>query len=355
MVNSFAEVLAAKRDKVWGVIEGYLGNPKYPQAFSIPSHYDGLCRAHWEIVREYPERKGKYIRPTLVMLTAAAMGVRESLALQTAAAMQVSEDWLLIHDDLEDDSEFRRGKPTLHKMFGDKLAINAGDALHVIMWKILLDNQKILKKDVFLRVLEEFYVMVTRTVLGQGGEIKWAIDGRIGLDDSDWFFIADGKTSYYTVAGPMRLGGIIAGGTPQQLSLLTDFGKRLGRCYQLVDDILDLTSDFRGLKGKLRFNDLYEGKTTMILAHLLRSARKSEREEIINFLAKPRGDKKESEVLKIVGLMHKRGSIMYAREKAKKIGEEARDIFEGRLRFLSKNPARSYLKMGISFILDRDY
>src|SRR3989344_7115050 len=142
-MEKFEDILAIKKQKVWSVVEPYLNDPNYPSSFDIPDKYKTIQFKHWNIVREYPERKGKYIRPTLLLLTAEGMGTKEEIALQTAAAMQTSEDWLLIHDDLEDDSEFRRGKLTLHKMHGEKLAINAGDALHIIMWKILLDNRGI--------------------------------------------------------------------------------------------------------------------------------------------------------------------------------------------------------------------
>ena len=102
MEISFEEVLAGKKERVWPVIKGYLDDLiNFPDFCKIPPKYASVADLHQKLVAEYPERKGKYLRPTLVLLTASAMGFSEKKALQTAAAMQVSEDWILNHDDIE--------------------------------------------------------------------------------------------------------------------------------------------------------------------------------------------------------------------------------------------------------------
>jgi len=99
---NFEEVLAEKRDSVWPVIKGYLDDSiSFPNFCKIPSKYTAIAELHQKLIADYPERKGKYFRPTLVLLTASAMGFSQDGALQTAAAMQVSEDWILNHDDIE--------------------------------------------------------------------------------------------------------------------------------------------------------------------------------------------------------------------------------------------------------------
>ena len=112
--------------------------------------------------------------------------------------MQLSEEWILILDDIEDNSDERRGKPTLHKMYGTELAINAGDALHMIMWKIIND----IKSN---KISEEFYKMLLRTAMGQGVEQIW-INEKPEATEERYFFVADSKTGYYSMAGPIRLG-----------------------------------------------------------------------------------------------------------------------------------------------------
>src|SRR5579864_3261864 len=85
---------------------------------------------HYKIAREYSDRQGSYRRPGLLMLTGQLFGAKMEDLILPAAAMQTSEDWILIHDDIEDNSELRRGMPALHRIYGTELAINAGDAVH---------------------------------------------------------------------------------------------------------------------------------------------------------------------------------------------------------------------------------
>lgn len=341
------DTLERTKKLVWPEIERYLKDPDYPTQFQPPTKYKNDVNFFWKTVREYPERKGKYLRPSLVLLACKAMAGNVNKAIKTAAAMQLSEDWLLIHDDFEDRSPERRGRPALQKMFGDEQAVNAGDAVHIIMWKILNDLGD-------PEISEEFYKMLFRTALGQSTEISWYQGKNFNYTDEDWFFIADGKTSYYTIAGPLRLGAAIGGANQNQLKLLADFGRKLGRCFQLVDDILDAISEFEGQK-KQKGNDVFEGKRTLILGHLLRSAKVSDRNKIIGILSKTREQKTQKEVNWILNKMVEYKSVDYARNIARDYKDMARKIFDTKLDFLKHEPARSQLKELIDFILERKY
>jgi geranylgeranyl diphosphate synthase type II len=329
------------------IIQKYLTDPDYPSQFAIPPRYRTDRDFHWQLVSEYPRRQGKYLRPTLLALTAESMGSKSPEIFRAAAAMQVSEDWILNHDDFEDNSTSRRGQPALHRMYSPELAVNAGDTLHIIMWKIIFDIN-------IPALTEEFYRILTRTALGQTTEIAWTKNNQLDFTDDDWFFICDGKTSYYTIAGPIRLGAILANADANQLNLLTDFGINLGRCFQLVDDILDLTSDFRGLKPQIG-NDIYEGKRTLILGHLLRSASPSDKKQITAVLAKSRDAKTPADVALIMELINSYGSLEYAKSLALKYKNQALEILNSRLDFIKSEPARSHLKTLTDFILERDY
>lgn len=289
------DTLNETKKLVWPEIKKYLKDPIYPRQFLIPNKFKKEVNLYWKINKEYPERKGKYLRPTLVLLTASALGLEAKLALKAAAAMQISEEWILISDDIEDNSNERRGKPTLHKMYGQELAINASDTLETIMWKIITDckNQKI---------TDEFYRIILRTTLGQAVEQIWT-NSKTKITDEKYFFIADSKSAYYSMAGPMRLGAIVANASTNELDRITDFGLHLGRCFQLVDDILDFDQDKK------------EGKST---------------------LANTKG-------------------IEYTKKLAKAEKNKAKEIFDKDLKFLSHEPARTKLKELIDFILERKY
>jgi geranylgeranyl diphosphate synthase type II len=349
------KILDEYKDVVWKEVRDYFEEPEYPDVFKIPDKYKDIVeKAYWQVVKDYPERKGKYLRPTILILTAEAMGIDKRDVIKTAAAMQISEDWLLIHDDFQDKSLERRGKPTLQRIYGDELAVNAGDALHIIMWKAVFDNTDILGAIKTKEVADEFFRFLSRTTQGQAVEIKWVLENKINLSDEDWFFIADGKSAYYSVAGPARLGAIIANADKKQLYLLTKFGVYLGRCFQLVDDILDITSNFSGLK-KQTGNDIYEGKRTIMLGHLLRNSGVADRKKLEIIIRKKRNEKTKEEVMWVINKMDDYGSISYAKELANKLKEESLQIFEKELTFLSEEPAREKLKCLINFVLDRNH
>jgi len=346
-------ILEKYKSLLWPKINSYLKDPIYPKSFQIPQIYTKETKHHWKMVRDYPERKGKYIRPSLLLLTSESMGVPAQKALKTAAAMQLSEEWMLMHDDFEDNSLMRRGKLTSHRIYGPELSVNAGDALHAIMWKVLKDNEQLLGAKTTFALMNEFYTMLMRTILGQGVEIAWTkLPAEIFTDDQ-WYFIADGKTSYYTIALPMRLGAILGKANNKQLDMLSDFGIYLGRCFQLVDDILDVTSDFNGLKQK--GNDVYEGKKTIMLGHLLRNASYNDKKIILSILKKSRDEKTQDEVAMVISKMQEYKSIDYAKKMAEYFKENALEIFDNKLNFLSYQPARNNLKTVFEFILERDY
>lgn len=347
------EILDHTKKLVWAEIQRYLKDPSFPQVFQVPPKYKKEHDFYWDTISDYPRRQGKYLRPALVLISCEGMGGKITEAIKTAAAMQVSEDWLLVHDDIEDDSLLRRGKPTLHKIYGVEQAINAGDALHALMWKILCDNQKSLGPKKTYLLVSEFYAMVIRTAMGQSVEIKWTQENKGSFNDSDWDFIADGKVSYYTVALPLRLGAIIANASEKQLELLAQFGIYLGRAFQLVDDLLDLTSDFQGLKQPL--NDLYEGKRTIMLGHLLRSVSLKEKRLILEIMAKKRETKTEDEVQMIVKKMQKYKSLEYGWSLAQEYGRKALNFIDSNLKFIEKEPARQKLIELTKFVINRDH
>lgn len=354
----FEEVLKDYKKEVGKVVrekvEGYLG-----KIDGVSELKNGEAeKFHQKLCMDYLNRGGKYLRPALLILTAEALGGRKDLALLTAAAMEISENWLLIHDDFQDQSLMRRGAPTLHLRYNPGLAVNAGDVLHLIMWKILQENVKIIGERKSLKIMEEFYRMLARTALGQTAELLFAHLNKFDLSEEDVYYILDGKTSYYTIAGPMRLGAIIAEDREDYLESkifpkLNELGIYLGRAFQIIDDVLDLTSEFRGLKQQIG-NDIYEGKRTLILAHLLEQASEFDRKRITEILKKPRDEKTEAEAKYIIHLMKEYGSIDYARKVAKDFALKALELFKT-LDFFKNEDAKRKLLLGIDFIVNREF
>lgn len=351
----FLQTLSSYKDQVWPTLESYLKLiSDLPPYCKINPKYQSLLDFHNKITLEYPERKGKYLRPTLLILTAQSLGLPLEKALNTAAAMQLSEDWILGHDDIEDDSLERRGLPALHQLYGKELAINAGDALHNLVWKILSDNNDILGPQKSKKISDEFFIMINRTLIGQTVEMKWAQENKTDLTDEDILFIIESKTGYYSIAGPMRLGAILAGATTTQLDKIYQFGVILGRAFQIKDDLLDLTSDFAGLKKQIG-NDIYEGKRTIMLLHLLRHSQAEDKTKLLKILSKTREQKTETEIKWILEKMNQYGSLKHGQELMEKYMKEAKNIFATDLQFLSQEPYRQHLESFIDFIATRDH
>jgi geranylgeranyl diphosphate synthase type II len=349
------EVLGKYRSLLWPEIEKHLDLiKKYPSFCQIKEKYQDLSDFHFQMVSDYPQRKGKYLRPTLLMLTAQAMGFDLSKSLLTAAAMQISEDWILIHDDIEDQSLERRGQAAIQIKYGNELAINAGDTLHVLMWKVLSQNFTLLNQQLAQKIHDEFFCMLNRTVLGQTIEIKWTQDNSFSLKEEDILLILESKTGYYTIAGPMRLGAILGGANEKQLEAIYRFGLLLGRSFQIVDDLLDLTSDFAGQK-KQQGNDIYEGKRTIMLIDLLQKANKNDLLKLKEILSKNRAQKSDMEVTWVIKKMEEYGSLTHGKKLATQYAKEAQEIFTKELTFLNKEPFKSELSSIFDFIVTRNH
>ena len=329
MTEVFSDYLDQQKACIGQVIDTCLSQFKAEDWETVvmmgQDRYKSLFDEHWDIITDYPSRRGKYLRPTLVMLMAEAMSGSSEKAVYTATAMQMSEDWILIHDDWEDGSLERRGKPALHRIVSSEISVNAGDTLHECMHRVLSENFRLLDVALARRVQHEFFLMLGRTTFGQYAEIKWTQDNKQDMTDEDVLFTVSGKTVYYTVAGPLRLGAILAGATDEQLQRIYAFSYPLGLCFQIRDDVLDLTGDFEGQK-KQSLNDIYEGKRTLILLHLLHHCTDEERQRVETILGKPREEKKPEEVQYIRNLMDTYGSIRFAESRAEEYARQALDL-----------------------------
>ena len=276
----------------------------------------------YKMMRDYPSRKGKGMRPFLCITTCRAIGGAEDDALLTAACLELFQNWILIHDDLEDGSELRRGEPTLHRKHPASLAINAGDALHARMWGALLENSTRLGPDKTLRILEEFSGMVNETTEGQHMELGWVEGRRWDLTEADYFQMCTRKTSWYTVAGPCRLGAIVAGAGREELDALRSFGTALGVAFQIQDDALNLVGDEQKY-GKAKSDDIAEGKRTLIVLHLMDSADSGTRARLMGIMNKGRSEKTPEDVDYVMSLVESTDAVGYARKRASELMKRA--------------------------------
>jgi len=308
----------------------------------------------YDIIQDYPSRGGKRLRSTLCLLSCEAFGEDPKKALTTAAAIEIVHEFGLIHDDIEDDSDYRRGKPTLHRIYGTPLAINAGDALQLKGWEVILKNREILGEKKTFEILKECIMMGTELAEGQTLELSWVKNKKWDITEEDYFKMCSKKTSWYTCITPLRMGAIIANAKPQCLESLIEFGFNLGIAFQIQDDVLNLLGEEKKY-GKEIGGDIYEGKRTLMLIHLLKSCKPKEKSKIIRIMNKERHEKTVDEVKYIISLMKKHGSIKYAKEKAFMSLEKAKKIYKEKIEEHLLEEPKKILEAVIQFIIERSF
>ena len=215
---------------------------------------------------------GKRLRPVLLMAAADAIGKDGAAFLTTGCAIEMIHTYSLIHDDLPamDNDDYRRGKPTNHKVFGDGIAVLAGDALLTLAFEVML-RQEGAAPETLVTVVSEMsraagpYGMVGGQVLDLEGE------GR-RLDLAALRKIHMGKTGALFCAA-IRSGAILAGAKEEELAALTLYAERFGLAFQITDDILDVTGDEAAI-GKPVGSDVRNEKATYVTLTSLEEAKK---------------------------------------------------------------------------------
>ncbi len=318
------------------------------------THEHPNLQAFYTMMWDYPLRASKGLRSTLCLLICEAFGGKPHLAIRTAAAIELFQNWILIHDDIEDASDLRRGEPCLHHKYGIPMAINAGDALHNQMWCLLHQNVEDLGYECSFQVLHEFTELVSTVAAGQHIELSWVAQDTWDLSEEDYYLMCERKTASYTCVSPCRLGALIAGASKREINAFREIGRTLGIAFQLQDDLLNLTAD-EGKYGKEIAGDLWEGKRTLILIHLLRRSSQIEKERIQAILSEPRTMKQESDILWILDQMHSHGSTEYARTHAQRLVQFSKQLFNEQFPRLPNSQAREAFLDVVDFVIEREY
>jgi geranylgeranyl diphosphate synthase, type II len=241
----------------------------------------------YELMLDYPLREAKGLRPALCIATCRALGGALEAALRSAAALELYHNAFLIHDDIEDGSLMRRGGPTLHLAHGVPVAINVGDAMLALSLQPLLDNVGFLGLGPALRVLQTVARMSRESVEGQALELEWIRRGTWALGDEDYVRMVEQKTCWYSFIAPVSLGAIASRADAELTRQLAEFSRCLGIAFQIQDDALNLEGEVSAY-GKEIGGDLWEGKRTLMLLHMMRSASPAERAEAERILSLPR-------------------------------------------------------------------
>jgi geranylgeranyl diphosphate synthase type I len=242
----------------------------FPQAENRVATFYRMQEYHlgWRDAQLQPSEldPGKLIRPRLVLLAAQAAGGDPAQALPLAAGVQLLHDFSLIHDDIEDDSQTRRGRPTLWSLWGLAQGINAGDGMFVLAH---LSIHRLAAAGVpaerTLAVLRRFDEVILQVCEGQYLDLSF--EGNLAITPDDYLAMIGRKTAAL-VAASCELGALVAGAPADTVAAMADFGRSVGLAFQIEDDILGVWGAPE-VTGKPRAADLYRRKLSLPVVHAL--------------------------------------------------------------------------------------
>jgi octaprenyl-diphosphate synthase len=280
---------------------------------------------------------GKRVRPAVLLMAARLCGYQGERAVTNAAVVEFIHTATLVHDDIIDDSEYRRGRLAVHSQWGNDITVLLGDFLYIKSMSLALSQDSLeivrLLCDVTLRMIEGELYQLTK-------------NGDVGITEDEHFDIIRRKTAYL-FAGCAQIGGMLGESTPEQQGALREYGFNLGIAFQLMDDLLDFTGDAAAL-GKPVGGDLREGKVTLPIIRLLASADGATRALIAGVV-----DERSVTLERwadITRLLRQSGAIDYATTRANEYAHTARQ----KLSAFPDGPERDALSALAEFVLLRD-
>jgi geranylgeranyl diphosphate synthase type II len=306
----------------------------------------------YRIAADYPTRGGRALRASLCIAAARVFGAPTDDVVESAVSLELLHNAFLVRDDVEDESEERRGRPALHVLHGVPTAINVGDALTVLGLRPLIWNREILGPDLAWRVLQETERMVRESVEGQALELRWRANNAVDLDDDDYLRMTLKKTCWYTTIYPCRVGALIGTRGGADLDRFVRFGFFLGAAFQIQDDLLNLAGDPLRY-GKEIGGDLWEGKRTIMLIQLLCRSRPREKERIQAILARPRQKKSAADIEWLRERMDHYEVLDHARHLAHVLAGAALHEFEVAYGQTAESRDKRFIEALPSWVLER--
>lgn len=248
---------------------------------------------------------GKKFRPALTVLSCQAVGGSTEKALKAAAALELVHTFSLIHDDIMDNDDTRRGKPAVHKVWGEPLAILAGDTLFAKAYETIIRTAD--ENISYERVIDALRVLVDACIkICEGQALDMAFEDTFNVTKDEYMNMIYKKTAALINAATTA-GAIIGGATSIQIEALRTYGKNVGLAFQIQDDYIDLTGDES--IGKPVGSDLVEGKKTLMVVYALEKASKEDHDRLIELLEA----NDESIIDEAMEILNKYDAINYAR------------------------------------------
>jgi octaprenyl-diphosphate synthase len=259
---------------------------------------DSSVHAITEIASYLREGGGKRIRPTLLLLAARALGYTGRGSIRLGAVVELVHTATLVHDDIIDAANTRRGRPSANTTWGNSRCVLVGDWLYMQAFRVALEERNFKVLDLLIGLTQQMV---------EGELLQTETLGRM-VAESEYYELIYRKTAcLFSVS--MRLGAVLAGVTDSVEEQLGDYGRNLGVAFQIVDDVLDLTASEQSL-GKPVASDLREGKATLPVIHAYERATADERATIDRVLTDESFE--HTSHAEILAILERYGSVDYA-------------------------------------------
>ena len=289
----------------------------------------------------YPAAGGKRLRPLLATIASEAVGGKEGAAMPFGVALEMVHNFTLVHDDVMDEDDTRRGIKTVHAAFGVPEAILSGDALFARAFEVVLDSEV---DDSELVKLVDILARSVR-LLAEGQQMDMDFEDAKTVTSDQYMKMIEQKTAVLYSAAAQ--GGAIAGGaSDKQETALAEYGRLMGLGFQIWDDVLDLRSDQETF-GKPVLNDIRNGKKTLIVVQALEDLSGSERSEFLSILGKK--DATNQQLERARDILDDVGAIDHATKVADGLIAEAKE----RLGVLKDSPHKKTLTAFADYMVKR--
>ena len=324
-INSMADVWEAYRAELDGV------------EHQVRQNLDSSVTLVNTVAAHILSSGGKRVRPLLLLLSARLCGYAGREHYQLGSLVEFIHTATLLHDDVVDEADIRRGRRTARKVWGNQISILVGDYLYSKAMAQIVEFRSHGMNEVLAEAC---------TKMAEGEVLQLYYNGNPSMPESDYIKIVEHKTAGL-IAAACRMGAILADASEEKQSALFRFGQYLGIAFQVADDTLDYNADGERL-GKTLGQDLRQGKATLPLLHLLDHCSEQDRSMIKDRMETRTLSPKDLE--RILGLMQDSGSLAYAMERAKTYiaaAQQELDLFED-------SSARRALAVAADYMITRD-
>jgi len=321
-------------------LERGVGKPTY--TFDLDAATNAVNAPIWDLL----DRGGKRWRPALTMIVAGCLGKDPKKFADIAAASEIIHNGTLMVDDIEDNSDMRRGKPCTHIKYGVDVAVNAGNAMYYLSVLPLLRDRKKYGDRETLKAYDAYLEEMVRLSYGQGMDIYWHRGKAGAVTEGQYLQMCAFKTG--TIARlAAKWGAIFAGGTGKQVDAAGKLAESIGVSFQIQDDVLNLLGE-EGKYGKDPGGDISEGKRTLLVIYALKHSDKSDGQRLVAILDSHTKDSRK--IAEAIAIIRNSGAFGHANEVARKIVVDAWDEFDSAF---PKSEHKEVLRLLADYVIDR--